>query len=81
VPIVLKSGSLSFLEPSGPAQACNGIALPLPLLGLFSVGNAVVALSIHSLTSGAEVKDNWTCSADFPVCNMWTGRTLPFLVD
>ena len=27
--IVLKSGSLSLLEPSGPVQACNGIALPL----------------------------------------------------
>jgi len=30
--IVLKSGSLNLLEPSGPLQACNGIALPLPLL-------------------------------------------------
>jgi len=30
---VLKSGSLNLLEPSGPVQACNGIALPL-LLGL-----------------------------------------------
>ena len=29
VPIVLKSGSLNLLEPSEPAQACNGIALPL----------------------------------------------------
>jgi len=27
----LKSGGLNFLEPSGLAQACNGIALPLPL--------------------------------------------------
>jgi len=26
--IVLKSGSLSLLEPSGLVQACNGIALP-----------------------------------------------------
>jgi len=26
--IVLKSWSLNPLEPSGPAQACNGIALP-----------------------------------------------------
>ena len=26
VPIVLKSGSLNLLEPSGPVQACNGIA-------------------------------------------------------
>jgi hypothetical protein len=25
VPIVLKSGSLNLLEPSGPVQACNGI--------------------------------------------------------
>ena len=28
MPIVLKSGSLKLLEPSGPVQACNGIALP-----------------------------------------------------
>jgi hypothetical protein len=30
-PIVLKSGSLNLLEPLVPIQACNGIALPLPL--------------------------------------------------
>jgi hypothetical protein len=28
MPIVLKSGSLSLLESSGPVKACNGIALP-----------------------------------------------------
>jgi hypothetical protein len=28
VPIVLKSVSLNLLEPSGPVQDCNGIALP-----------------------------------------------------
>jgi len=28
VPIIFKSESLNLLEPSGPAQACNGIALP-----------------------------------------------------
>ena len=26
---ILKSGNLNLLEPSGPVQACNGIALPL----------------------------------------------------
>jgi hypothetical protein len=31
VPIVLKSGSLNLLEPSGPVKACNGIAVPLTL--------------------------------------------------
>jgi len=28
VPIVLKSGNLNLLEPSGPVQACTGISLP-----------------------------------------------------
>jgi len=32
VPIVLKSESLNLLEPSGPDQAYNGIALPLPIV-------------------------------------------------
>ena len=30
--VVTKSGNLNFLEPCGPVQACNGTALPLPLL-------------------------------------------------
>jgi len=29
--VVMKSGHLNFLEHSGPLQACNGTALPLPL--------------------------------------------------
>ena len=28
----MKSGILNFLEPSGPLQACNGTALPLPYI-------------------------------------------------
>ena len=28
--VVMKSGNLNFLEPSGPLQACNWTALPLP---------------------------------------------------
>jgi len=34
--VVMESGNLNFLEPSGPLQACNGTALPLPLLILWS---------------------------------------------
>ena len=33
MPTVLKSGSLILLEPSGPVQACNGIALPFTFKG------------------------------------------------
>ena len=34
-PTLLKSGSFILLEPSGPVQACNRIALPLPLTKSF----------------------------------------------
>jgi len=37
VPIVLTSGNLSFLEPSGPVQACNGIALPLSVVRTMNI--------------------------------------------
>ena len=30
--VVMKSGNLNFLEPSGPLQVCNGTALPLPYM-------------------------------------------------
>jgi len=35
--VVTKSGNLSFLEPSGPLQACNGTALPLLINANFMV--------------------------------------------
>jgi hypothetical protein len=41
----MKSGNRNFLEPSGPLQACNGTALPLPIVkilqfALFGTSNA-----------------------------------------
>jgi hypothetical protein len=33
--VVMKSRNLNFLEPSGPLQAYNGTALPLPFLYLY----------------------------------------------
>jgi len=38
--VVTKSGHLNFVEPSGPLQACNGTALPLPL-PLFTSYNCI----------------------------------------
>jgi hypothetical protein len=37
VPIIFKYGSLNLLEPYGPVQDCNGIALPLPLPFTFKI--------------------------------------------
>jgi len=36
--VVMKSGSLNFLEPSGPLQACNGTALPFYILWVRGAG-------------------------------------------
>jgi hypothetical protein len=44
--VVMKSGNLNFLESSGPLQACNGIALPLPLPCLCSKYNLVLFIDI-----------------------------------
>ena len=35
--VVTKSGNLNFLEPSGPVQAYNGTALPLPFTAVILV--------------------------------------------
>ena len=47
VPIVLKSGSLKLLEPSGPVQACNGIALPFCLYLCSSLTTWDKRISFH----------------------------------
>ena len=53
MPIVLKSGSLNLLEPSGPVQACNGIALPLHIGTSFlkeGVLSVMIPLSFLKIT-------------------------------
>ena len=47
MPIVFKSGSLSLLEPSGPVQACNGIALPLPLPFLHRIVDKKIGVIVY----------------------------------
>ena len=51
MPIVLKSGSLNPLEPSGPVQACNGIALPLPLPYIYGMSYFDVVRNILSYSA------------------------------
>jgi len=59
--VVTKSGSLNFLETSGPVQACNGTALPyycqevitelniLSTLNLWAVGTYVQDYHVHMI--------------------------------
>jgi hypothetical protein len=59
VPIVLKSVSLNLLEPSGPVQGCNGIALPLllPLLSISGDGVAKHRWSAFAMEAGRFLRD------------------------
>ena len=59
--VVMKSGNLNFLEPSGPVLACNGTALPLLLLLLY------MAKFKHEVIRCAEDKGNGRASAIFGV--------------
>ena len=53
VPIVLKSGSLNLLEPSGPVQACNG-----GLLYCFNLTNVEVIYFIKRVVS-SDISDQY----------------------
>jgi len=54
MPIVLKSGSLNLLESSGPVQACNGIALPLPAIRRIGVYDNTTTINPKSVLYSQE---------------------------
>ena len=47
----MKSGNLNFLETSGPLQACDGTALPLPFTSRSMFAVPIMAVFCSSLTS------------------------------
>jgi len=75
VPIVLKSGSLNLLKPSGPVQACNWISFLLTTyqmlwclfrkLNLFNAAVRVSSLQTHS--GFPEVPHNIQSYSYFPI--------------
>jgi hypothetical protein len=83
----MKSGNLNFLEPSGPLQACNGIALPLPyrmkiLLGDFNA--KVGRKNIFKPTVGTESlhqdsNDNCVRIVNFATSNNLVTKSMMFL--
>ena len=59
--VVMKSGNLIFLEPSGPLQVCNGTALPFfyTLLSRFDVSKEIWATVPALLNPPVLVYDWW----------------------
>jgi len=46
----LKSGSLILVEPSGPVQACNGIALPLYIyIYMYNTTRLTIAIGLPGM--------------------------------
>jgi hypothetical protein len=67
--IVMKSGNLNFLEPSGPPQACNGTALPFTHLRLsrsWSISDTVLLVQRPAnigFCAIGKIKSNFSNSA------------------
>jgi hypothetical protein len=60
VPIVLKSGSLNLLEPSGPVKACDGIALLLLLLLLLLLDrDSSDGIATRYVLGGPGIESRW----------------------
>ena len=57
--VVTKSGSLNFLEPSGPLQACNGTDLPLPFFVFACSIGLTVGAGKSSLSIGMSMERRW----------------------
>ena len=51
MPIVLKYGSLNLLEPSGPVQTCNGIALPFTVYTSIVIDGIIIIIIIINIYS------------------------------
>jgi len=51
--VVMKSRKFNFLEPSGPLQACNGTALPLPAYIKLYIKTAPTCLGAVTPSSGS----------------------------
>jgi hypothetical protein len=61
LPIVLKSGNINLMEPSGPVQACNGIALPLPFIVVQVTVRSKIHLFVRTITETQWSRENWVC--------------------
>jgi hypothetical protein len=59
VSIVLKSWSLNLLEPSGPVQACNGIAFYLILKAFLGLKNNILDIYKNSISAEREATSIW----------------------
>ena len=79
MPIVLKSGNLILLETSGPVQACNGIALPLPLHTVYTV----CAINLFKKIGDRGIAVRLLAGADYSlihnVQNRFVGHTVPWV--
>ena len=67
MPIVLKSWSLNLLEPSGPVQACNEIALPFTLLATLQIAYFILGALLFPNNEFGTFKRNLVPLKLFPI--------------
>ena len=74
--VVMKSESLNFLEPSGPAQACYGRALPFTFKvlhhALHIIATALQGVKLLLVAVKSKLKNSYRdlITTDFPFCSI-----------
>jgi len=56
---VMKYGNLKFLEPSGPLQVCNGIALPFTDVSLLNTAQVQAMLRYFRFRGNVILRYEW----------------------
>ena len=72
MPIVLKYGSLNLLEPSGPVQACNTIALPFTFETLLAYYYIFLIYLSFFFSKCANVKEGLALYSESPDIGAYT---------
>ena len=71
----MKSGNLKFLNPSGPLQACNGTALPLPLQWLHERSLMLRYTGLFKMIVGVLTTCHTQYTSDSSICIFLLNRT------
>ena len=74
--IVIKSGNLNFLEPSGPLQVCNGTALLIPVRHRIVTGK--IKLMTHGESNHGPFCLKRSVSTDGATVCCWSCNTRSF---
>ena len=76
--VVMKSGNLNFLEPSGPLQACNGTAFTMCIVGETVISEYSSRAIIHKIATAEGLGENNSLKWEFLI--LFAENSMSFIV-